>query len=130
MKIISIDPGSKKIWTAFWDLNMQIAFSWNTYNNINQIIEYISNENPAIVLIWHAMVNEWMDSAQEDFCIDFYNKLKNKFKEIEFSLVDERMTSKVAQQKMRELDIKQKNGKTHEDSLAAQVLLENYFQTL
>ncbi len=148
-KIISIDYWLKKIWTAVWDTIMQIAFPKENFSSKEDLFKFIEKNNYSIIILWNPKTNENFFSDQEKICQDFFEELEKKFweknknihdndheKNIEKNskpkkiiFLDERYSSKIAQQKMRNIWLSQKKWKKFEDNLSAQVLLEDYFNS-
>ena len=130
MKILAIDYGLKKIWLAIWDLDFKIAFPKKTVNSSKELFLFIEKENPKIIILWMPKINEWENSSQFDICNKFFTYLKSKYKDKKIELIDERMTTKIAKQKMLDAWISEKKWKFIEDSISAQIILETYFNLI
>ena len=128
-KVISIDYWLKKIWTAVWDTLMQIAFPKENFSSKEDLFKFIEKNNYWIIILWNPKTNEDFYSEQENICENFFNELEKKYPEKKIIFQDERFSSKIAQQKMKNMWLNQKKWKKFEDNLAAQVLLEEYFET-
>jgi len=130
MKILAIDYGLKKIWIAVWDMDFKIPFPKKVIFSSKELFFYIEKENFDILVLWIPKVNEWEDSKQFDICNKFYLYLKSKYKNKKIELIDERMTTKIAKQKLLSAWISEKKWKFIEDSISAQIILETYFNLL
>lgn len=128
-KILAIDYWSKKIWSAVWDTLTQIAFPKENFSSKKELFNFIEKNNFWIIILWNPKTNENFFSEQENICENFFEELKKFFPEKKIFFVDERFSSKIAQQKMKNIWLNQKKWKKFEDNLAAQVLLEEFFET-
>lgn len=128
-KILAIDYWSKKIWTAVWDTLTQIAFPKENFSSKKELFNFIEKNNFWIIILWNPKTNENFFSEQGNICENFFEELKKIFPEKKIFFVDERFSSKIAQQKMKNMWLNQKKWKKFEDNLAAQVLLEEFFET-
>ncbi len=131
-KYLAIDYGSKRIGIAVSDPSKIISFPrgyiLNDSNTLKNILSIINDDVVSKIIIG-------LPSEKYDFDIDvkdFFSKLKSflvsKNIMISIELYDERFTSKIAEHNMRESVTKKKNRKIkgNIDSLAAQVLLQNF----
>ena len=128
-KIISIDYWLKKIWTAVWDTMMQIAFPKENFSSKKELFKFIEKNNYWIIILWNPKTNEDFYSDQEVICQNFFEELEEKYSDRKIIFTDERFSSKIAQRKMKDIWLNQKKWRTFEDNLAAQVLLEEFFET-
>jgi len=127
-KVISIDFWSKKIWTAVWDTLMKISFPKENFSQKEDLIKFIEKNNYWIIILWNPKTNENFYSEQENICENFFEELQKIFPDKKIIFLDERFTSKIAQQKMKNMWLNQKKWKKFEDNLSAQVLLEEFFE--
>jgi len=131
-KYLAIDYGSKRIGIAVSDPSKIISFPrgyiLNDSNTLKNILSIINDDVVSKIIIG-------LPSEKYDFDVDvkdFFSKLKSflvsKNIMISIELYDERFTSKIAEHNMRESVTKKKNRKIkgNIDSLAAQVLLQNF----
>jgi len=128
-EVISIDYWSKKIWTAVWDTLTQIAFPKETFFSKEKLFEFIKKNNFTIILLWNPKMDEKFFSEQKNTCENFFEELKKNFPDKKIFFQDERFSSKIAQQKMKNMWLNQKKWKNFEDCIAAQILLEDFFET-
>jgi len=131
-KYLAIDYGSKRIGIAVSDPSKIISFPrgyiLNDSNTLKNILSIINDDVVSKIIIG-------LPSEKYDFDVDvkdFFSKLKSflvsKNIMISIELYDERFTRKIAEHNMRESVTKKKNRKIkgNIDSLAAQVLLQNF----
>ena len=130
MKIISIDYGLKKIWTAILDTNIWVCMPWELFKSKNDLFTYLLKQDPEVLLIWHPKTNESEESKQEYRCLELKNELEGMFNWKQILLVDERMTTIIAKQKLKSAWISQKKWKGLEDCLAALIILETYHNNI
>lgn len=131
-KYLAIDYGLKRIGIAVSDPSKIISFPrgyiFNDSKTFDNIINIIRNDN--IIKIVLGLPSE--RSGFADDVKSFSEKLSVKISannlDTEIVLYDERFTSKIAEYNMRESVTKKKNRKVKGtiDSLAAQVLLQNF----
>jgi len=131
-KYLAIDYGLKRIGIAVSDPSKIISFPrgyiFNDSKTLDNIIDIIRNDN--IIKIVLGLPSE--RSGFADYVKRFSEKLSEKISAnnlaAEIVLYDERFTSKIAEYNMRESVTKKKNRKVKGtiDSLAAQVLLQNF----
>ncbi len=131
-KYLAIDYGLKRIGIAVSDPSKIISFPreyiFNDSKTFDNIINIIKNDN--IIKIVLGLPSE--KSGFADDVKSFSGKLSEKISannlNAEIVLYDERFTSKIAEYNMRESVTKKKNRKVKGtiDSLAAQVLLQNF----
>ena len=127
-KILAIDYWQKKIWTAVWDTLTQISFPKNNFSSKEDLFDFIEKNNFSIIILWNPKTNDDFFSDQQKLCEDFFEELQKKFSDKKIIFVDERYSSKIAQQKMKNFWLNQKKWKKYEDNLAAQILLEEFFE--
>ena len=126
-KVIAIDFWDKKIWTAVWDTMMQIPFPKENFSTKEKLFEFIKKNDFEIIILWNPQWNEDFFSEQQEKCEKIFNELENIFSDKKIIFLDERYSSKIAQQRMKSIWLSQKKWKKHEDNLSAQVLLETFF---
>ena len=127
MKIIAVDYGSSKIWTAFWDTQFWICFPWEILRSKSELIKYLNDQAPDVIVIWQPEVNEWEKSISLKNCLLLKKEIEAIFSKSLVLGLDERMTTKIAKQKLKDYWISEKKWKNIEDSLSALIILESYF---
>lgn len=130
MKVLSIDYGLKKIWVATWDTDFKIAFPKDVFFSDKDLFDFIEKEDPDVLVLWFPSINEWEDSRQIEVCKNFHLLLKSRYNAKKIELIDERMTTKVAKQKLASAWICEKKWKNIEDSISAQIILDTYFKKI
>ena len=134
-RIAAIDFGLKRIGIALSDERKQIAFPLATVEGgkkgIQNIIEALSEKKKeieqiivGIPLLLNGQKGE-MAHRVEQFALDLEAAMK-----IPVLLVDERLSSKHADQKLRELSLNRRERTEKLDRVSAAFLLENYLEKL
>ena len=135
-KILGLDLGTRTIGIAVSDSLEMIASAVETYrfkeddfdSALKRVVE-ISNERKVskIVLGYPKHMNgDVGDKAL--LCEDFRNKLIDSLG-LEVILVDERWTTKLAQNRLLEFDLSRNKRKQIIDKMAAVVILQNYLDS-
>lgn len=135
-KILGLDLGTRTIGIAISDSLELIASAIETYrfreedydSALNRVIE-VSNKFKVskIVLGYPKHMNgDVGDKAL--LCEDFRNRLVEKLG-LEVILIDERWTTKLAQNRLLEFDLSRSKRKQIIDKMAAVVILQNYLDS-
>lgn len=130
-KILAIDYGKKRVGIAITDA-LQIIASGLTTVDTSKIFEFLQNlflqEQIVKVLIGEPKQMNGQPSESAAMIDSFVEKFKTTFPNIEVVRVDERFTSKMAQQSMLQsgLKKKQRQNKALVDEIAATILLQDY----
>lgn len=130
-KILAIDYGKKRVGIAITDA-LQIIASGLTTVETSKTFEFLQNlfhqEQIVKVLIGEPKQMNGQPSESAEMIDMFVEKFKAKFPTIEVVRVDERFTSKMAQQSMLQsgLKKKQRQNKALIDEIAATILLQDY----
>ena len=138
MKILAIDPGAKKVGLASCDslgLTTQgrgvLVFS-KTPKLVQDLLALIEKEEFSKVLVGHPLNMDGSAGAAAKRSESLRKQLERACQgaglSCEIILWDERLTSFEAEQRLRDQGISKKKGKDQVDSLAAQVLLEDYLR--
>ncbi|WP_338982601.1 Holliday junction resolvase RuvX [Spiroplasma endosymbiont of Eupeodes luniger] len=135
MKYLGLDVGSKTIGLAIGQ--GIISFSKTTINfpeynfsqAINLVLQFIKQENLDIIIVGHPLNMNGTKSRTTIMVEDFVLQLKTKTN-CEIILWDERLTSRSANQIMLTANVSRKKRKMNKDKLAAQLILQNYFDYL
>ena len=131
-KYLAIDYGSKRIGIAVSDPSKIISFPrgyiLNDSNTLKNILSIIKDDVVSKIIIGLPSEKYGFDVDVKDFFSKLKSFLVSKNIMISIELYDERFTSKIAEHNMRESVTKKKNRKIkgNIDSLAAQVLLQNF----
>ena len=131
-KYLAIDYGSKRIGIAVSDPSKIISFPrgyiLNDSSTLKNILSIIKDDVVSKIIIGLPSEKYSFDVDVKDFFSKLKSFLVSKNIMISIELYDERFTSKIAEHNMRESVTKKKNRKIkgNIDSLAAQVLLQNF----
>lgn len=137
MKILGLDLGSKTLGVAISDelgiiANPVGTFKFNEYQ-LQEALEYVK-----ILVAKHNIKKIVLGLAKNmDGSIGFQGQYTLKFKDmlieqlaLEVVMVDERLTSRMAEQVMLEADLSRKKRKTKVDQLAATIILQSYLDSI
>ena len=136
MRVLGLDLGTKTLGIASSDLSQTIASAYKTINfNVNDY-RYAIKELKLVVkelepekLVLGLPKN--MDGSlgfQSQKTLDFKKLIENEIK-LEVILIDERLTSKMAESIMISADLSRKKRKTKVDKLAATIILQSYLDS-
>lgn len=137
MRIIGLDLGTKTVGVAVSDYLGIIANPVGTLrieeNNLNQALELVKNvvkeqQAEKIVLGLPKNMNGSI-GFQAEYCLEFKKMLEDEIK-LPVIMVDERMTSIMANNIMLEADISRNKRKKNVDKLAATIILQSYLDSM
>lgn len=134
MKVVAIDYGRARIGLAISNKTKTIAFPFKTIkagknleataNNILEAIKEKESEIEKIVIGLPILLNGQIgDMAKEVKELEKILKEKTKFPIV---LVDERLTSTMADNSLKSLDQNRKKRSENIDAVAATIILQNY----
>lgn len=133
MRVIGLDLGSKTIGVALSDSLGMIAHPLKTFyfrnNMLDDALEIVVNlvkENDVKTIVLGLPKN--MDGSigfQAQYCLDFKDMLEKEL-EIGVVMVDERLTSVMAERTMMSGDLDNRKRKKHVDKIAATIILQSY----
>ena len=133
MRYLGIDLGSKTIGLAISDTTLTIASTYKTiffknedYNsNIEEIMNIIKEYNiTKIILGLPKNMNNTLGERAETTLK--YKELLEKNTDIPIVMFDERLTSVISNNILIEADMSRKKRKKKVDSIAAQIILQDY----
>ena len=133
MRYLGIDLGSKTIGLAMSDTTLTIASTYKTiffknedYNStIEEIMNIIKEYNiTKIILGLPKNMNNTLGERAETTLK--YKELLEKNTDIPIVMFDERLTSVISNNILIEADISRKKRKKKVDSIAAQIILQDY----
>ena len=141
--ILSIDYGTKRIGLAISDPSRIFAFPCGVIQNkdLNYVLSYIGNivverEVDLIIIGMPYNMNyrvsldgKHKESEMEALVKVFVNKLKETVK-ISIETVDERLSSFIAEERLKERGVSIKKSKKFVDQEAARLLLEEYIREI
>lgn len=121
-KVLAIDYGSKRIGVASGDLEFKIAFPRDVLENKGDIVGLLKAlcDELEVVLLVVGLPLSMQESQASNPLLKEVNKFVERLKKfVEVELVDERLSSFEAREKM--------DGARQVDAQAAQVILQRYF---
>lgn len=137
MRVIGLDLGSKTVGIAVSDYLGIIANPIGTLkieeNDLNQALELVKKtvkEQGAEKIVLGLPKN--MDGSigfQAQYCLDFKDMLEKEIK-LPVIMIDERMTSKMANNVMLKADMSRNKRKQNVDKLAATIILQTYLDSI
>lgn len=136
-KYLGIDPGSKSLGLAISDSGIiastykTLYFEENNYlEAINLIHDIITLEHIDVCVIGlpKHMNNDL--GVRGEISVLLKEKLEEKLKNVKFVLWDERSSTKQAIKTLVSANVSRKKQKQLKDELAAQIILQNYLDSL
>jgi len=133
-RYLALDIGQKRTGVAVTDTNRIIAVALETVATSQLerfLVEYLKqNEVEKIIAGMPVQMNN-TPSESVKYIQPVINRLKKVFTDIEFILVDERFTSKMAFQTMIDVGIKkmQRQNKSTVDKISATIILQSYLES-
>ena len=126
-RIVAIDYGLKRIGVAISDAGKKIAFPLTTTSNLKGLEEALAPHRSTLekILVGLPLLLSGKDSPMTTTVRQFAEKLQTLFS-VPVELVDERFSSKIADQSLRELHLKRKKRSETMDTTAATMLLQEY----
>ena len=137
MRILGLDLGSKTVGMAVSDYLGIIANPIGTLrieeNNLEQALELVKEEvkkqgAEKIVLGLPKNMNGSI-GFQAEYCLKFKERLENEIK-LPVIMIDERMTSTMANNIMLKADMSRNKRKQNVDKLAATIILQSYLDSM
>ncbi|TKG95938.1 Holliday junction resolvase RuvX [Puteibacter caeruleilacunae] len=133
-RILAIDYGKKRVGLAVTDPLQIIANGLTTvasHEVFNYLREYFKQEEVECIVVGlpRQLNNEYSESVK--YIEPFINGLRNKFPDKKIELVDERFTSVLAHQAMRDGGLKKKarQNKALVDEISATIILKDYLES-
>lgn len=138
MKILAIDPGTKRIGLAATDelhlttRLLPVLKVSALHQSIRALLELISKEGFQKVLVGLPLNMDGTEGQAarqaKKLAAQLQNEIQIRDLKCEISLWDERLTSFEAEQRIRQRGVSKAKAKAFLDSLAAEILLEDYLQ--
>lgn len=136
MRVIGLDLGTKSLGVATSDMNQIIASSYKTIffreDNyayaIKELKKIILEKNPEKLILGLPKNMDGSLGLQAQKTLEFKTLLEQET-ELEVILIDERLTSKMANSIMIQADLSRKKRKTKVDKLAATLILQSYLDS-
>jgi putative holliday junction resolvase len=132
-RILAIDYGKKKCGIAVTDPLQIIAnglTTVTTHELITFLEQYILKEPVEKIIIGCPLQNSGKESESMKYIKPFFNRLTNKYPELNVEWVDERFTSKMAFQTMIDAGLKKMDRRNKElvDKISATIILQSYLE--
>ncbi len=130
--VLGFDFGTKRIGVAIGEIGIGMAHPLETVvgekneQRFNIIAELISAWEPVMLVVGLPTHIDGTEHELTRLSRRFAGRLEGRFK-INVLLIDERYTSLVASEMLRELGIKGRKQKTKLDQIAAQQILQSFF---
>jgi putative Holliday junction resolvase len=133
-RILALDYGKKRTGVAVTDPLQLIATALDTVDTgelIGFLKKYFREEPVERVLIGYPVNFDGSSTDATPLVEKFVGKFRNVFPELPVELVDERMSSVMASQAIREMGLKRKDRQRKElvDAVSAVILLQEYLQS-
>ena len=134
-RILAIDYGQKRTGIAVTDPLKIIATGLTTVHTHKLfpfLTSYFQQEQVELILVGEPKNWDESDTHATPLVKKFIAKLKREFPKIPVETVDERFTSRLAQQSMLEMGLKkkQRQNKALVDEIAATIMLQEYLQRI
>jgi putative holliday junction resolvase len=132
MNILAIDFGLKRIGIAVGTTAAGIAFPRVAlvfdHTVVEQLDALVQEEDVEWILVGTPHQHDGAPGSIDHELQDFVKRLHQSCK-LPVELVEERFTSKMAQSKLRAVNMKEKDQKSVRDSVAAQIFLQEYLDS-
>ncbi|MDR2691624.1 MAG: Holliday junction resolvase RuvX [Dysgonamonadaceae bacterium] len=134
-RIIAIDYGKKRTGIAVSDPMQLIAGGLTALPSVEVVPflkKYMAGNKVDTFILGEPRQMDYRHSENWDRVVQFGKHLQKTFPGIEIKMVDERFTSVLAHQAMREGGLKKKDrqNKALVDELSATILLQSYLETI
>ena len=137
MKVLGLDLGSQTLGVAISDSLGIVASPIGTYkinkNNLHMAIDYVrilvKEHNIQKVVLGLPKNMDGSIGPQAEYCLTFKEMIEKELM-MEVIMVDERLTSRIADQVMIKADISRQKRKHHIDKLAASIILQTYLDSI
>jgi putative Holliday junction resolvase len=132
--VLAFDFGEKRIGVAVGDLGLRIAHPLTTIRaednatRFAEIAKLIAEWRPARLVVGLPMHADGTEHEVSRLARRFAQRLEGRFG-VPVALVDERLTSRAAESRMRESGVREDKIKASLDAAASQEILESYFSS-
>jgi putative holliday junction resolvase len=131
IKVLAIDFGNKNIGLAIGFKGSGIVLPKGTLAHhkqvLSEIIQLIHENHIEEVVLGRPLYLSGETSPQETITMDFYHQLRRKIT-IPITLIDERLTTKIAKNTMKSFSFSPNKQKELKDMFSAQLILETYLK--
>jgi putative Holliday junction resolvase len=129
MRIAAIDWGLKRIGIALSDEKKKIALPLQTVpggkNAVAEVLKALSTKQVELILVGLPLLLNGLEGEMATAVKQFAQELQT-MSSTPVKLIDERFSSKLADQSLREIHLKRKKRKEMMDTTAATILLQEY----
>ncbi len=132
--VLAFDFGEKRIGVAVGDLTLRIAHPLLTISaednatRFSQIATLIAEWSPARLVVGLPMHADGTEHEMSRLARRFAQRLEGRFG-VPAMLVDERLTSRAAESRLRESGVRTEKIKASLDAAAAREILDSYFSS-
>ncbi len=134
--VIGLDLGTKTLGIAKSDLSQMIANAYTTINYrtddynyaLKELKKVVKETNPEKIILGLPKNMDGSIGFQGEKTLEFKTLIENEIK-LEVVMIDERLTSKMANSIMIQADLSRKKRKTKVDKLAATLILQSYLDS-
>lgn len=135
-KVLGLDLGARTIGMAISDNLELIASAVETYrfkeedyeSALNRVVEVVNERKVSKIVLGYPKHMNGDVGDKAILCENFRDKLIEKLN-LEVILIDERWTTKLAQNRLLEFDLSRNKRKKIIDKMAAVVILQNYLDS-
>ena len=133
--VLAFDFGTKRIGVAIGELELAQAHPLSTLHGesndrrLAEIAALIDEWRPVRLVDGLPLALDGTPHAMTARCTRFANQLRGRFN-ITVDYADERLSSVEAEERLRDSGHSAKTARVHVDTLAAQIILQSYFQRL
>ena len=132
-RILCFDYGLKRVGVAVTDELKIISSPYDTFptsNVFNLISEYVSENIIEMFVVGLPYDLKGRETDATKKALDFIKSLKNKFPTIPVDTYDERYTSKIAKDTIKEMgkSKKYRREKSNVDKISASIILQSYLR--
>ena len=132
-RILCFDYGEKRVGVAVTDELKIISSPYDTFptsNVFNLISEYVSENIIEMFVVGLPYDLKGRETDATKKALDFIKSLKNKFPSIPVDTYDERYTSKIAKDTIKEMgkSKKYRREKSNVDKISASIILQSYLR--
>ena len=133
--VLAFDFGTKRIGVAVGELKLAQAHPLATIRDERNdrrfaaIAALIDEWQPVRLVVGLPVALDGTPHAMTARCTRFANQLRGRFR-LDVDYAEERLSSAEAEERLRESGYNARGARDHLDTLAAQIILQSYFQRL
>ncbi|MFH1410103.1 MAG: Holliday junction resolvase RuvX, partial [Patescibacteria group bacterium] len=135
-KYLAIDYGDKRVGVAVSDYNKEIAFprDFLEYSSEKKLIadlrKLCEEENIVKIILGLPIMMDGTLGGRAKKTQKFFGKLKESLPQMDVTFFDERLSTEFAVRLLRGQGVKDKDQKGKRDAMSAQIILQNYLNSL